>query len=114
MSLSTKYPKLFEKLEDQELELRHLLNVDHNYEDYDSEEYEFDFEEYNHVIYIAEPLQLALGEKIDEFMVKLHDMDVFENFLASEIDLYAVKSELNEEQIAQLILELVEELLCEA
>jgi len=111
MSLPTKYPKLFDKFEDKELELRHLLNVDHNYEDFDSEEYEFDFEEYNYVIYIAEPIQNALGEaKMEEFMVKLHDKDAFVNFLANEKDLYGVKTELEEEELVALILELVEEI----
>ena len=111
MSLREKYPKLFEKLEDKELELRHLLSVDENYEDFDSEEYEFDFEEYNYVIYIAEPIQQALGEaKMDEFMVKLHDKDTFVNFLASEKDLYGVKSDLSDEEIVSLVLDQVEEI----
>ena len=111
MKLEEKYPKLFEKLEDREIEVRHLLNVDENYEDFDSEEYEFDFEEYNYVIYIAEPVQQALGEaKMDELMVKLHDKDAFEHFLASEKDLYGVKSTLSEEEITALILEQVEEI----
>ena len=112
MNLEAKYPKLFEKLEDKEVELRHLLNVDENYEDFDSEEYEFDFEEYNYVIYIAEPVQQALGEaKMEEFMVKLHDKDVFEHFLVSERDLYGVKSSLGSEEITSLVLDLVEEIL---
>jgi len=111
MSLPAKYPKLFNQLEDKELELRHLLSIDHNYEDYDSEEYEFDFEEYNYVIYIAEPIQNALGEaKMEEFMVKLHDKDTFINFLASEKDLYGVKTELEEEELTSLVLDLVEEI----
>ena len=111
MNLETTYPKLFEKLEDKEVELRHLLNVDENYEDFDSEEYEFDFEEYNFVIYIAEPVQKALGEaKMEELMVKLHDNDAFEHFLASEEDLYGVKSALSEEEIISLVLNQVEEI----
>ncbi len=111
MNLEAKYPKLFEKLEDKDIELRHLLNVDENYEDFDSEEYEFDFEEYNFVIYIAEPIQKALGEeKMEEFMVKLHDKDVFEQFLASEEDLYGVKTKLSGEEITYLVLDLVEEI----
>jgi hypothetical protein len=36
MKLEEKYPKLFEKFEDKDLELRHLLSVDENYEDFDS------------------------------------------------------------------------------
>jgi hypothetical protein len=111
MNLQEKYPKLFEKLEDKELELRHLLNVDENYEDFDSEEYEFDHEDYNYVIYIAEPVQNALGsEKMEKFMVKLHDKDAFENFLASEIDLYGVKSALATEEIIDLVLDQIEEI----
>ncbi|RRS30596.1 MAG: hypothetical protein P794_06520 [Epsilonproteobacteria bacterium (ex Lamellibrachia satsuma)] len=109
MNLEAKYPKLFEKLEDKEITLRHLLNVDENYEDFDSEEYEFDFEDYNFVIYIAEPVQQALGEaKMNELMVKLQDEDAFVNFVASEEDLYGVKSILSNEEIVSLVLDQVE------
>jgi len=111
MNLEAKYPKLFEKLEDKEVELRHLLNVDENYEDFDSEEYEFDFEEYNFVIYIAEPVQKALGEaKMDELMVKLNEKDDFTNFVASEKDLYGVKSDLSEAAVTSLVMEQIEEI----
>jgi len=111
MNLQKIYPKLYGKLEDKEAELRHLLNIDENYEDFDSEEYEFDFEEYNFVIYIAEPIQDALGEvKMEELMVKLHDNDTFVNFLASEKDLYGVKSVLSKQEIEHLVLKQVEEI----
>ena len=111
MSLEKKYPKLFGKLEDRDIELRHLLTVDENYEDFDSEEYEFDYEDYNYVIYIAEPIQKALGEaKMQEFMVKLHDKETFENFLATEIDIYGVKTVLDKEDLTALILGQVEEI----
>ena len=111
MNLQERYPKLFEKLEDKEVELRHLLNVDENYEDYDSEEFEFDVDEYNYIIYIAEPVQKALGRgKMEELLVKLEAKDAFENFIASEIDLYGVKSSLSSDEINALILDLVEEI----
>jgi hypothetical protein len=111
MNLETTYPKLFAKLEEKDLELRHLLNVDENYEDFDSEEYEFDHEDYNYVIYIAEPVQNALGaDKMEEFMVKLHDNDAFETFFASEQDLYGVKTARSEEEIVAIILELAEDI----
>ncbi len=111
MILEEKYPKLFEKLEDKELELRHLLNVDENYEDFDSEEYEFDHEDYNYVIYIAVPVQEALGqEKMEELMVKLHDKEVFENFLASEIDLYGIKSTLSTQEVLDTVMAQIEEI----
>ena len=111
MDLQEKYPKLFEKFEDKELEMRHLLGVDENYEDFDSEEYEFDYEDYNYVIYIAQPIQDVLGEeKMAALMVKLHDNDVFENFLPSEEDLYGVKSTLSQNEIEDLVLAEVEKL----
>jgi hypothetical protein len=112
MKLETTYPKLFATLEDKELELRHLLNVDENYEDYDSEEFDFDPEEYNYVIYIAEPIFSALGEeKMEELMVKLNEKEAFKNFLPTELDLYGVQTDLNEEEIVAMILDLVEEIL---
>jgi hypothetical protein len=109
MNLEERYPKLFEKLVDKEMELRHLLNVDENYEDFDSEEYEFDYEDYNYVIYIAEPIQKALGEeKMEILMQKLGEQQEFENFIASETDLYGVKSTLDDDEIVWLVLDQVE------
>ena len=111
MNLAQKYPKLFDKFEDKELEMRHLLNVDANYEDYDSEEFEFDFEEYNFIIYIAQPIQEALDEeKMSELLLKLSQNSAFENFRADEIDLYGVKTTLTEHEIEELILNQIEEI----
>jgi hypothetical protein len=111
MSLPSRYPKIFDKLEDKELVLRHLLGVDENYEDYDSEEYDFNFEEYNFVLYIAEPIQEILGEqKMEELMVKLSQDSAFENFRADEIDLYGVKTTLDEDALTTLILNQVEDI----
>ena len=111
MNLQEKYPKLFEQLEDKEVELRHLLNVDENYEDYDSEEFEFDFEEYNFIIYVAEPIQNVLGEeKLEKLARRLETNKAFSNFIVSESDLYGVKSELDENAIAKLVLEQIKEL----
>jgi hypothetical protein len=112
MNLREKYPKLFEKLEDKELELRHLLNIDENELDYDSEEFEFDADEFNFVIYIAEPLQGMLGEEKMRTLIQDlgDDKETFENFYASEIDLYGVKSPHESEKIAEVILTRVEEL----
>jgi len=112
MNLSEKYPKIFEKLEDKELELRHLLNVDENEEDYDTEEFEFDTDEFNFVIYIAEPIQKLLNEeKMHALIQRLGDnKEMFDNFFASEIDLYGIRSQHDKEKIAAFILERVEEL----
>jgi len=111
MNLQEQYPKLFEKLEDTDIELRHLLNIDANEEDYDSEEFEFDYEDYNFIVYIAEPVHHALGtDKLESLIEALESSGKFENFLASEEDLYGVKTALSEEEIASLILETVEEM----
>ncbi len=112
MKLEDKYPKLFDRLEDKDLEIRHLLTVDENYEDYDSEEFEFDYKEYNYIIYISELTQDAMGiDKLNELIVKLDKDNSFKNFLASEIDLYALKSNLSTEEIEELILNQIEGIL---
>jgi len=112
MNLESRYPKLFNALEDKEVELRHLLNVDENYDDYDSEEFDFDPQEYNFIIYIADPVTMLLGEaKMEELMVKLNDNKAFEYLTATEIDLYGVKTELDEDAIIALVLDQVEEIL---
>lgn len=112
MSLSIKYPKIFEKLEDKDLELRHLLGIDENYEDYDSEEYDYNFEDYNFVLYIAEPIQNILGEdKMNKLLVKLSENSLFENFRADEIDLYGVKTVLNENELSTLLLDQIENII---
>jgi len=112
MNLSEKYPKLFEKLEDKEIELRHLLSIDENELDYDSEEFEFDTDEFNYIIYIAEPItQLLDEEKLHSLIQDLgDDKEIFENFFASEEDLYGVKSAHDPQKIADVILCRVEEL----
>jgi len=112
MQLQQRYPKLFDKLEDKDIEQRHLLNVDENYEDYDSEEFEFNFEEYNFIVYIAEPIQKVLGEeKMRLLSQKLGDHDATENFVVSDIDLYGLKSDLKEDELVSVILDTVEELI---
>jgi len=109
MQLQQRYPKLFDKLEDKDVELRHLLNVDENYEDYDSEEFEFDFEEYNFIVYIADPVKEALGkEGVEKLAERLEADTRFENFVASEEDLYGLKSELGADEIAEIVMEHVE------
>ena len=112
MNLSEKYPKLFEKLEDKELELRHLLSIDENELDYDSEEFEFEPDEFNYVIYIAEPITQLLNEEQMHTLIQDlgDDKEIFENFFASEIDLYGVQSPHESDKIAEAILRRVEEL----
>jgi len=111
MLLQQRYPKLFDKLEDKDVELRHLLNVDENYEDYDSEEFEFDFEEYNFIVYIADPVKEALGrESVAKLAKALKEDARFENFVVSEEDLYGLKSKLDADEITEIVMTQVEAL----
>ncbi len=112
MNIESSYPKLFEQLEDQELELRHLLSIDENYEDIDAEEFDFDFEEYNYIIYVAEPVSTIMGApKMEELMVKLNENSVFTNFKATELDLYGVQFDGSVENLSELVLGEVEKML---
>ena len=112
MRLVEKYPKLFDRLEEKDLQLRHLLNVDENYEDYDSEEFEFDFEEYNYIVYIAEPIQKVLTEEgLRALVERFEKEDCFENFIASQEDLYGIKSSKTQEEMVETILSAVEEVI---
>jgi len=112
MSLSKRYPELFDRLENEDLEYRHIINIDENYEDIDADEFEFNFEEYNYIIYIAEPLQKVLGNaKMEELMVRLNENINFSNFMATELDLYGIYTLLTEEEIRFTILDIVKEML---
>jgi len=97
---------------DEGTELRHLLNVDINEYDYDSEEFEFEPDEYNYIIYIAKPLQELLGQKLAALSAALESSETFERFLVSEEDLYGAWSSATHDQIVDLILSKVEELVC--
>ncbi len=112
MSLRERYPKLMDGLEDIE-ELRHLLVIDENYDDVDSDEFDvFDPSEYNYMIYITEVLQERLGkEKIALLIERLGKCDTFEIFYAHEDDIYGVMTPLNDEAIAGVILDVIEEIL---
>jgi hypothetical protein len=112
MNIESSYPKLFGRLEDKELELRHLLSINENYEDIDEEEFDFDFEEYNYIIYMTESISEILQTKNMEILLeKLDKNSNFTNFKATELDLYGVWYDGDENELAILILDLVEEML---
>jgi len=113
MDLKEKFPKLISKIDEDINELRYLVVVDENYADIDDEENDiFDPNDYNYLVYITELTQEAIGIDVLERVNKLIEQrDIFKNFIASEIDLYGVMSNLNEDGVAIKILELIEELL---
>ncbi len=113
MNLKSKYPNLLSKIDEEINENRFLVTVDVNYDDDDSDEFDiFNPDEYNYLVYINERVQNVLGEeKMSELITKLESLEIFENFINDEIDLYGVYSSKNEEEIEAEVLKTVEELL---
>jgi hypothetical protein len=112
MSLESRFPKLLNKIDEEIDELRYLVVVDENYDDEDSDEFDiFDPEEYNYLVYITPRVSEALGEeKMEKLREKLETLGEFEEFLSAEEDLFGIKSDLSEEEIAHLVALKAEEL----
>ncbi len=113
MNLNELYPKIMSKIEDKDLdELRYLVVVDKN--EYDPEiDDEFDvFEpsDYNYIIYITERLQEAVGKEfLEDLPQLLEESKTFDNLLQSEIDLYGVYSNLDDEDsVTKQFLDIIE------
>ncbi len=107
--LKKEYPKLTAKVEDFD-SLQSLIVVDENYDDEDADDsVDFDADEFNYMVYITERSQKALGvESLKNISVKLSDSESFDDFLASEDDLFGVQSNLNEISIAKVVLKVME------
>jgi len=112
VNLKEKFPKILSKIEDDIDELRYLIVVDENYEDINDEENDiFDPNDYNYLVYLTEDLQNALGSEVLEKLYKyIDEKKIFEEYIASEIDLYGVKSNLDDEGVALKILEIANNL----
>ena len=111
MNLEKKYPKLLSKIDEDIDELRYLIVVDENYDDIDTDEFDvFAPEDYSHIVYIDQRVQNAIGhEKIQELISILENDKTFENFIDNEIDNYGVKSSMSEDEIAEYILQIIED-----
>jgi hypothetical protein len=109
-TLRSTYPKLFSKVDDEIDELRYLLVIDENFNDVDSDEFDaIDPEDYNYLVYVTERLQEALGEEGMVTFIKL--LEAHKNitlFYLSDVDLYGIQTDLDDEGIAKMILEIVE------
>jgi len=112
-TLKKSYPKLFTKLPEDVSELRHLLVIDVNYNDDDTDVFDdIDPEDYNFLLYITEMLQEAIGEPTMVEMVKrLKGHKDMEEFYLSEIDLYGIQTDLDKEGIAHMVLGSLEEVI---
>ena len=112
MKLKSKYPHLFSKLTEEVDEVRYLVVVDKNFNDVDSDEFDaIDPEDYNYLVYITQRLQDVMGEKIMvDFIKKLESHKNVALFYLSEIDLYGMQTDLEDEAIEKMVLEIVESL----
>ena len=110
MNIASNYPKIIKMLEDKNPSIRHLLVIDENYGDVDSDEFDvFDPSEYNYMVYMTERLQAVLGEKKLPIVIDiLQKSDAYQDFYAHENDIYGVMTTLDEEGIAENILNVIE------
>jgi len=105
------YPNLYKTLPDDVPELRYLLVIDVNYDDEDSDEFDaIDPEDFNFLLYVTERLQKAVGEPVIVELVKtLKAHKDIKDFYLSDVDLYGIQTELDEEGIAHMVLGTLEE-----
>jgi hypothetical protein len=110
MNLKENFPRIMAGLEEEVDELRHLILVDVNYDDVDSDEFDvFDPSDYNYLVYVTERVQNVLGEaRVKSAIEKLQQDDDFDDFYAPEADMYGVMTKLDEAAIAQRILACME------
>jgi len=110
--LRSTYPKLFSKVDNEIDEIRYLVVVDKNFDDVDSDEFDaIDPEDYNYLVYVTERLQAVLGEEGMVTFIKLLEAhkDVA-LFYLSDVDIYGIQTELEDDGIAHMVLEIVEEI----
>ena len=113
VNLKNDFPRIMAGLKEEIDEVRHLLVIDENYDDVDSDEFDvFDPSEFNYMIYVTEALQEVLGEEgLAKAISKLQSSDDYKDFYAHENDMYGVMTTLDDEGIAKSMLTIMEETL---
>ena len=112
--LRESFPNLAKRLPENILGDHELVVVDYNYKDiYDEEVEDFDPDEYNHMIYIAEPISKILGEDgLKQIAQKIESDPNIESFLSTESDLYGVMAkDMNKESLSRLVFEYIDKIL---
>ena len=115
-ALQTRYPKLFDRLEDKDVLLRNLIVVDENDKDVFDDELTDDLYDpaiYSHMVYIAAPVVSALEDTLATIPEVIGQREDFKECYDSEGDLWGVVTELDETQIALAILDEAEHILQE-
>jgi len=113
-ALQTRYPKLFDRLDDKDVLLRNLIVVDENDEDINDDELTdelYDPAIYSHMVYIAAPVVSALGDTLATIPDVIGQREDFKECYDSEGDLWGVVTELDETQIALAILDEAENII---
>jgi len=112
LNLKTQYPQIFSKLAEEVDEVRYLVVVDKNFNDVDSDEFDaIDPEDYNYLVYITERLQDVMGEKLMvAFIKQLEAHKEVALFYLAEVDLYGIQTNLEDEAIEKMVLDIVESL----
>ena len=109
--LVERYPTLMSLFEDDLDERRYFVVVDPNVEEEADEADVFDPTEYNWMIFLPERIQETLGEELFARIPReLEKLEAFEDFFDAEEDLYGAQCDLEEEQIAELVMEVLERL----
>jgi hypothetical protein len=109
--LQARYPNLFERLEDRDVLMRHLVVVDTNEKDVtddDIMEELYDPDTYTHVAYLYPQVVSAIGDRIDQLVERITQRDDVEECFVSEPDLWGLVTQLDEEAIAPMILDEIE------
>ena len=109
-TLRSNYPKIFSTLDDDVDEVRFLVVVDKNFDDVDSDEFDaIDPEDYNYLVYVTERLQEVLGEEgMVSFIKTLEAHKDVDLFYLSEVDLYGIQTNLDDNAIATMVLDIAE------
>lgn len=113
-ALQTRYPKLFDRLEDKDLLLRHLVVVDENEKDVTDDEIMeelYDPETYSHVAYLHAPVVDAVGEALAGIPDRIAQREDVTECYDSEGDLWGLVTTLDVDQIALMILDEIEQTL---
>ena len=108
--LRSKYPNIFATLDEDVDEVRFLVVIDKNFDDVDSDEFDaIDTEDYNYLVYVTERLQNVLGEQgMVSFIKTLEAHKDVDLFFLSDVDLYGIQTNLSEEDIAKMLLDIAE------
>jgi hypothetical protein len=112
--LMSDYPNLMSLFDEELDEHRFLVVVDENVEEEADEADIFDPTEYNWIIYLPERVKEALGEeRFSNIYDHLEGLEIVEDLMMDEEDLFGIRSSEDEERIVREVLGVLERLAAE-